>query len=105
MIAPSFTCDAVPEGLLIHYHSARPSLGEYVRGIVTGLASQVYRLNVSVEILEYSQLKNGQSLKHYYKLRVSLIGAGVENDLSSNLKTMCICFFLCTISECKTLLG
>ncbi|XP_064392745.1 guanylate cyclase soluble subunit beta-2-like isoform X3 [Halichondria panicea] len=81
MIAPAFTCNTVPEGLLVHYHSARPGLGEYVRGIITGLANHMYRLNVNVEMLEHETV-SARATKHYYKFRITLNGVKDEITLS-----------------------
>ena len=91
MIAPAFTCNSVPEGLLVHYHSARPGLGEYVRGIITGLANHMYRLNVNVDILEHETV-SASATKHYYKLRITLNGVKDEITLSSMLHLHAIIF-------------
>ena len=82
MISPSFTCDVIPEGLLVHYHSARPKLGDYVRGILIGLASHVYRLNVNVELVECKELPPDVPLRYYSTLLVSLNGVNDESSLA-----------------------
>lgn len=83
MIAPSFTCDVEPDGLVVHYHSYRPKLGEYVRGILIGLASHVYRLNVRIESLEHKRLSSGEGLNYYYKFKITLNGLRDEGTLLS----------------------
>ena len=83
MIAPSFSCEITSECLLVHYHSCRPKLGQYVKGIVHGVARHMYRLNVSVDILDYEDLGSEVTLRHYYKLGVCLKGESDRNSLTS----------------------
>lgn len=73
MIAPSFSCEPLPHGLRVHYHSCRPGLVHYVKGILQSVAENIYRLNIDVEI-EMCEEKTGVMLKNYSQLTITLKG-------------------------------
>ena len=54
-----------------------------MKGIIFGLAWHMYRLNVSVDILDYEDLGSEATLRYYYKLGVFLRGEKDEKSLLS----------------------
>ena len=84
MIAPSFSCEPLPQGLKVHYHSCRPGLVHYVKGVLQSVAENIYRLNVDV-VVEKCEMKNGVMLKNHCQLTVKLKGDINENTLTCEL--------------------
>ena len=80
MVAPSFSCEPLPNGLRVHYHSCRPGLVHYVKGILQSVAENIYRLDVSVEI-EKCEEKEKVMLKNHCQLTVKLNGNACESTL------------------------
>lgn len=85
MVAPSFRCEVTSEGLLVHYYSCRPELGSYVQGIIVGLARHMYRLNISIDLVECVDLGPDVTLQYYTKLKVCLKGVMDRSSLLSRL--------------------
>lgn len=81
MLAPSFSCEPLPSGLRVHYHSCRPGLVHYVKGILRSVAENIYRLNVDVEIDKCGE-NTGVMLKNHSQLTVTLKGDINENALT-----------------------
>ena len=84
MVAPSFSCEPLSQGLRVHYHSCRPGLVHYVKGILHSVAENIYRLNVDVEI-EMCEEKTGVMLKNHSQLSITLKGDINENTLTRKL--------------------
>ena len=81
MVAPSFSCESLPQGLRVHYHSCRPGLVHYVKGVLQSVAENIYRLNVDV-VIEKCEEENGVMLKNHSQLTITLKGDVNEKTLT-----------------------
>lgn len=87
MQAPSFRCTKSPsrDGLTLHYYSQRPGLGNIVLGIVKAVASDFYKLDISIKQVLYEETT--ENLAHHYVYSIQVTESGKTGNYYERMQS------------------